>query len=786
MGRFLIAGLGVAMATGAVSATTYEWPGGSGSWTDPGWTTNGVPATPVWDGNADAYLLGGIVGLTPSANPGTAIHDIYLKPGDGSATLNISGDLSGRTILLGHDGDSGSATVNQTAGTVATTGYDYIGYKGTSTNTYNLSGGIWNAGGARFYIGENAGSSGTLVVDGGTLNASGALFALGYYNGGSGILRLDGGTIHHTASGSGTYFLVGRSGNGVLDMSGGMLESAAQKFALGYYDTSSGTMNLNGGLLRFTGDYFYVGMAGSGTLHQSGGTNETTGLIIADQGGSDGLYSISGGRLAASKYFYLHTANAVFEVDGSGADSIEAGAILAPAGTIRFNLDKNGTTPMKAVGGYNGRGIELDGATVEIEPLAGFSGEIGDTCDLMWSANGFITDGMVFTNLGSVNLGWDIVPENGGETMRLVVLPEPAPQPLRLMSYNIHHCENSNGVVNLSATAEVIGASDPDLVALQEVDKNTSRSGNVDQARELANALGMEYRFGKAIDYQGGEYGVAILSRFPILSDSLYSLPNPSNAEQRVALEIQVAVPDVRGRTNTLSFVCTHLDSTSDATRQDQAQAVVNAFAPLKHPVALAGDLNAEPDEAPIDLLRSAGYACLDREEKPTFHADSPTKKIDYVLVRTAELPLASAPVTVVVEKAASDHRPVVADLLLNAPAEWLAEYGLPQSDLQGFVDSDGDGMDNYSEWLTGTDPTNALSFFGIQPSGSGAVPTGFQLQWNSVTQRTYRVEASTNLIDGVFQTLESGIQGLEGSTEFIDTNAAGKAQAFYRVILEN
>ncbi len=744
-----------AVLAGTVDAVDYEWTGGIGDWLDTGWS----PANPVWDGNADGNIVDGTMNLTPASRPSNPIRDVYLIPAGGSPVLNISGDLSGRTILLGNSGSSGSATVNQTAGTVSTTGTGYIGYKGTSTNTYNLSGGTWNAAGNIFSIAHTAGSSGTV--------------------------NLSGGTIHHTASGSGTYFLVGRYGNATLDMSGGMLESSAYKFALGYYAASTATMNLRGGLLRFTGGLFYVGMAGHGSLYQSGGTNENTELIIANQAGLGGLYSISGGTLTASKYISLHSADAVFEVDGSGADSIEAGAILAPAGTLRFKLDEDGSTLVRAVGGYDDRGIELSGATVEVETLAGFSGEIGDTYDLMWSANGFTADGMVFTNLGSVNFGWDIVPENGGETMRLVVLPDPAPQPLRLMSYNIHHCENSNGVINLSATADVIGASDPDLVALQEVDKNTTRSGNVDQAGELANTLGMEYRFGKAIDYQGGEYGVAILSRFPILSDTLYILPNPSNAEPRVALEIQVAVPDVRGRTNILSFVCTHLDSTSDATRQDQAEAIVDALALLKHPVALAGDLNAEPDEAPIDLLRSAGYAYLDREEKPTFHADNPTKKIDYILVRTSGLPLASVPVTVVDEQAASDHRPVVADLFLDAPAGWLAGYGLPQSDLQGFVDSDGDGMDDYSEWLTGTDPTNALSFFGIQPSGSGDVPTGFQLQWNSVTQRTYRVEASTNLVDGVFQTMESGIQGLEGTTEYIDTSAAGKAQAFYRVSVE-
>ena len=122
--------------------------------------------------------------------------------------------------------------------------------------------------------------------------------------------------------------------------------------------------------------------------------------------------------------------------------------------------------------------------------------------------------------------------------------------------------------------------------------------------------------------------------------------------------------------------------------------------------------------------------------------------------------------------------------VVLRAPEAWLSQYGLATDGSDDFIDSDGDSFDNYSEWKAGTDPTNAVSYFDFQ-AGSGAVPTGIRLRWNSIADRTYRVDVSTNLVDGTFQPLESGIQGLDGVTEFIDTNANSKVQAFYRIHIE-
>jgi len=791
-------------ATGAANAMTYDWLGGTGSWTDSGWTTNGVAVVPVWDGTSQAFILGGTLDLTQAARPTVAIKDLYLKPGGGSAVLNVSGDLDATTILLGHDGDSGFATVNQTAGTVATTGYNYIGYHGTGTNTYNLSGGSLLAGNVFFHIGQT--STGILNIDGGTLNASPTHFEVG--QDGTGTLNLDSGAVNFTGDnlwlgyrnfGFGTVNVSGgtfsanaivqvvvanrNDTSGAINIDGGVFESSSPDFIVGGTGNAVGSIGLDNGLFRHSGEKLWLGYGdgGEGSFLQTGGTSEVVKIVLANTNTASGTYSISGGILDASSYIQAKEGG-MFEVSGSGAERIETGEVyLSNGGTFRVKLDGNGSTLVKDDGRFLDRGIFLENAVFEVDTLPGFDGEVGDTYDVMWTAEGFATNGMSFVNGSSTEFDLGIVAADGGEVLRLTVLPATT-NSLRLFAYNIHHGEGEDTVIDLDRIGDVIAAADPDLVALQEVDKYTSRSGYVDQTKVLAQRLGMEYRFMKNLDYQGGEYGIALLSRYPIQATYLHPLP-ANGGEPRGALEVVVEVPDLYGRTNTLSFISLHLDHLSDTSRVSQVQTLLAGLASRSHPVVLAGDFNARPTEGSIVLLESNGYDPLDPAGAFTYPSITPNRKIDYIMAKG--LAVSESTFEVIAETMASDHRPLLAETFLGAPADWLAGYGLEAALMENFSDADGDGMDNYSEWLTGTDPTNALSFFGFQPSGSGVVPAGFQLQWNSITDRTYRVEASTNLVDGAFQTLESGIQGLEGTTEFIDTNATGKAQAFYRVFVE-
>ncbi len=235
-----------------------------------------------------------------------------------------------------------------------------------------------------------------------------------------------------------------------------------------------------------------------------------------------------------------------------------------------------------------------------------------------------------------------------------VLRPAEAKPTLRVLCYNVHHGEGTDGKVDLPRLARVIRAADPDLVALQEVDRKTKRTGGVDQTAELARLTGLHGRFGRAIDYDGGEYGQAILSRFPLGDGTVHTLPGEPAREQRIAFEVRVTVGGKE-----LAFVTTHLHHQEAALRERQAAKLNELFAGAKVPVVLAGDLNATPDSKVAELLGAKWTIATTGAKLLTYPAAEPTKQLDYVLVRGDGFRPASS--AVIAEAVASDHRPVLA-----------------------------------------------------------------------------------------------------------------------------
>lgn len=230
----------------------------------------------------------------------------------------------------------------------------------------------------------------------------------------------------------------------------------------------------------------------------------------------------------------------------------------------------------------------------------------------------------------------------------------------RVMSYNIHHAEGSDRRVDIPRIAKVITDNRADLVAVQEVDVRTKRVP-ADEAAELARLTGMHVAFAKAIDYQGGDYGQVILSRFPISDPRTYKLPSKADKEQRVALAVTVSPGD--GRPD-FRFVGTHLDHQSDADRMVQVVELLrdlNDESRAGMPTILAGDFNAVPQSGPVRAL--LGQFVNVTGEQPTIPADHPKSKIDYVLTSAGSPWAAAGPAWVVDEPVASDHRPVVVEL---------------------------------------------------------------------------------------------------------------------------
>lgn len=233
---------------------------------------------------------------------------------------------------------------------------------------------------------------------------------------------------------------------------------------------------------------------------------------------------------------------------------------------------------------------------------------------------------------------------------------------LNVLSYNIRHGRGMDGKIDLERLAKVIAKYEPDLVALQEVDKNCKRSGSRDLAQELGGMLNMESRFGAFMDYQGGEYGLAILSRLPISKTLLHE--QPAGGEPRTALEVQV---EVNAGEAPLSFVSLHHESKGEEVRLKQVDALVEVFKDRTAPVILAGDFNALPGEKSWEPLHKDGWKVLDKKGAKTFPADEPRIEIDFFVLKNF------APAVLVHEvgdeKVASDHRPIFAKLKLAEAA---------------------------------------------------------------------------------------------------------------------
>lgn len=249
------------------------------------------------------------------------------------------------------------------------------------------------------------------------------------------------------------------------------------------------------------------------------------------------------------------------------------------------------------------------------------------------------------------------------------VIP-PQGKALRVMTYNIYgaRATSPDNAADLDAIAEVIRRQDPDFVTLNEVDVFTERSGkDVHQARDLAEKLGMEWHFSKAIDRDGGEYGDAVLSKYPILERISYTLPCAAElpGEDRALSVIRV---EIDGKS--LYVASTHLDHLSDdASRMVQSAEIRTICSTeLTGDIILCGDLNAIPSSNVIStmtsFLTSAGSI-----DHYTFPSDNPTRKIDYIMYApinhfgVQECHVVSRSDQQVNGIDASDHLPVVADI---------------------------------------------------------------------------------------------------------------------------
>lgn len=242
--------------------------------------------------------------------------------------------------------------------------------------------------------------------------------------------------------------------------------------------------------------------------------------------------------------------------------------------------------------------------------------------------------------------------------LAVLSLPAVPQQTVRVLSYNIHHGEGLDGRIDLPRIAGVIRSVDPDVVALQEVDIRTGRSGEVDQLLELARLTGMQPVFGQTIPHQGGLYGNAVLARLPVAGFANHAL---AGREPRGVIDALVSPPPgTKGKTP-FHFLATHLDLNEPdrlaaAARIEQ---VVNTWPPGT-PAILAGDMNAVPGSKPVQALERIWTEAKGQAPLLTSPAQAPKRQIDYIFVRPAAR-WRVIEARVLDEAVASDHRPLFA-----------------------------------------------------------------------------------------------------------------------------
>lgn len=223
-----------------------------------------------------------------------------------------------------------------------------------------------------------------------------------------------------------------------------------------------------------------------------------------------------------------------------------------------------------------------------------------------------------------------------------------AAQAFTLMSFNIKDCNGMDGTNDPQRTAVAINAVRPDVVAIQEVDSMTNRCGHRDMLAILGRETGLHHYFAPAIDYDGGRYGIGLLTRSEPLAVTRRALPGREEARAIIVAEF----PDC--------FVAsTHLSLTPEDSRA-AADIIAEMAAAAGKPFIIMGDFNSTPGSATITALEGAGFSTLSNPEVFTFPSDVPDRTLDYVMF----YPAASAPVPerveVIADPLTSDHRPLV------------------------------------------------------------------------------------------------------------------------------
>jgi endonuclease/exonuclease/phosphatase family metal-dependent hydrolase len=236
----------------------------------------------------------------------------------------------------------------------------------------------------------------------------------------------------------------------------------------------------------------------------------------------------------------------------------------------------------------------------------------------------------------------------------------PAPETFRLMTYNIRHGEGMDGRIDLERIATLIQSEGADIVALQEVDRGVTRTDKRDLCGELAALTGMTCVFSNNFHFQGGEYGNALLTRFPVTAWRNTHYRMLREGEQRGLLEVELAVGGRR-----LWIMNTHLDFRPDAAERlsnvDEIKLAANAS--RAEAVIVCGDFNSLPGSSTHEAMKARFRDAWEEAgvgDGFTYSSVEPVRRIDYIFHTGGDglIPIRAW----VPSSTASDHLPLVVE----------------------------------------------------------------------------------------------------------------------------
>ena len=238
--------------------------------------------------------------------------------------------------------------------------------------------------------------------------------------------------------------------------------------------------------------------------------------------------------------------------------------------------------------------------------------------------------------------------------LMLIGIEAVAQDTLRVMSYNIRNCRGLDNILDIQRTADIIKKSNADIIAIQEVDSVTRRSRGIFIADTLATLCNMQAHFSSAIRYDGGKYGLAILSKESPIGVQRIALPG--REERRTLLIAEY---------KSLFFACTHL-SLNEEDRLASLAIIDSIAKTANKPFIMAGDLNDNPKSQFIKRMFT-NWDIISPIEQPTFPADAPNVTIDYIATlhsKAQEIRKISG--KVIEAPTVSDHCPILVTIITD------------------------------------------------------------------------------------------------------------------------